>query len=300
MKKLFLYEIRTDGKSLLGALIKINSHGLIAQKIRPHEQVSHLKLKEYKDGFLNNRPQLSPIILGVVNDNFDVTLSEINTNAMVLQSSSADTICALSTETELLLLETIEALPELLLIDGHHRFAALQAINRPVLAWLVPIHQLSIESFIKVYQSSLCDELISKIINKFNMKQSSFDNENINLDCAHKKDLKKQINLYVKGRQFQIQVPQHRSYIETLTLFDAMLVETKLVLKTVFEYQPYLLDHIKNVYFNDHVIVTYTSLEHSELASQNKLLPIHTTCFKPKPADNSLTLLNTNVIHYVN
>lgn len=283
MDKLYLYEIDVGHRAVLGVLLKIDSQGIMAKKIQKHEKVNAVKIDEFRKHFSNGSKQLSPIILGASDKTFDVVLSELNMTTLSFDRSSRDKVRRVSFDTEVYLREKINQLPEFLLMDGHHRLDALQALNLPVYVWIVPSFKLSIASFIKLYQFSSCDRLVTNIMEKFNVQLRT------SIDTGYQQ---KQINFFIQGQYYQINVPNTQSFIEMLNQFDDVLMEENMELVVAVEHRVELFEEYKTTYFNHHIIVMHSPLEWPELESQTQLLPINSTCFKPKPAENSLVLLS--------
>jgi uncharacterized protein (DUF1015 family) len=266
----------------MGALLTMDSRGILAKKIHVHEQIDPIKANNFHKEFSNRTLQSTPIILGVFSREFDSILNgfKINTNAVNVTQN--EKVRLISNACKVNILELMHAEPELFLVDGHHRLNALQTLSKPIVAWVVSIDKLTIKSFIKVYYCKNINQVMSKINKKFNICGR--------LDLnRHTQD--KQIHVYSNGSVYQLQINNNDSYVDQLCDFDSILMQENLRLHTHVEYHPQQLEDLIQIYKTDYIITTHTALEHDEIM-HHQLLPIHTTCFNPKPAENSLLLFN--------
>lgn len=278
----FLYEILIENKQMTGVLLTIDSHDVFAKKIKDHEQIDAIKANNFLREFSNSTPQSSPIILGVFSLGFDRILNNFKMDTNAINLTQCEKLCLLNNECKDTVLKILHAEPELFLVDGHHRLNALKKLRKPIIAWIVSMDKLSIKSFIKVYRCKNIKQFMLKLNKKF--------------DICRKPDLNihtqgKQIHVYSNGCIYQLQKKNNDSFVEQLCDFDAMLTREKLALHMHIEYHPQQLEKLVKLYKTDYVITTHTALDHAEIM-HHQLLPIHTTCFYPKPSEKVLLVFN--------
>lgn len=265
-----------------GLILNMQSSDFLTEKIVHHEKVYSPKVASFYSQFSLNKIQHTPILLGFSSDEFDSILNLCKTDSQPIKLDKNERIWAVDNKNKHLLDRFLHQLPELLLIDGHHRFHALQALNQNICAWIVPFYKLSIGSFIKVFNYQQSENFYQRLEEKFSIMSAK--SLAINSPTS-------QINFYFKNKFYKISVDDSCSFIDLLCNFYSIIMQENLELTY---YQKYESDELLNLvksYSSDHFIVAHSTLKHSELFDSSILLPAHSTCFEPKPTNKSLSLL---------
>jgi uncharacterized protein (DUF1015 family) len=271
----YLYEVMLDTKMVSGLLFKLNLTPQTVNYVIPHENIDILKVSKYIEALLSGKLAELPIILGVTNKNYSDTLETCLPN---IHKNIVDD------DNTLVINQAISEIKEFILIDGHHRYTAVKQMleseqNIQLWCWVVPFYKLKVSSFVKVFNNSYDCINISKLIHaKYKISKTP-------PKCSKENSL--EIILYLDEHYYQLLSNTEKNFLDELDNIKNKLQQNNLILtenREIMHHNDYS-SIIKSI--NSGFLVLKHSLVTHEMVLQvvknGAVLPIHSTCFKPKP-----------------
>lgn len=279
----YLHEVTSATESVRGVLFKLNITSPDLNEFIPHEEVDILKVSRIKDALLSGELDSLPIIVGVIDDDFVDILREVD-----LSNVEMDKISTIAVNN------SISKENNLLLIDGHHRYTAAKramksGIPVSLWCWLVPFNKLQVYSFIKTFtwHSQI---KINQLVN-FKYKILLENPSDANIDILT-------IVLFLNGYFYQFTADSEKEFLYEMENLKSKLEENQLILVGKQE----VLDNDNRFITpneqENHLTLWHTLITHDmvlKVVKQGRVLPLHSTCFKPKPKCVPGALLELNL-----
>lgn len=288
-KKDKLLQVSSPKCIVSGPLLKLALSENLINKINPHEKINQKKVKALRDHFETGESQKTPIIVGVIDEKFNLFLSECFNFAKIIKEEHTDkqkeVLYHLPEIYYTQIKKIIAATNTLILIDGHHRyFALLDLFKKNILPylelniWLVPFSHLRIDGFVKFFNYS--DEAISNILKYIDKKYNKLEPIALPETLAPY-----EIRFFFNGYFYRQIVTTEEFFLLEMEFLSHIIDVAHLELITV----KILEDNepINGKYHPKEILLFHSTITHKMIlnaVAQKKCFPVHSTCFNPKPS----------------
>ncbi len=293
-----VYSAETIYGNLNGVICLLNIDQSKKINILLHERTVKEKVQSYFESFMQARVQFTPVLLAYdtydnIPDLVDVIKAFASTSSKKYCFSNKKFSITFSNEQSQIVFDYINAIPELYLIDGHHRYEAAKNLakkngSHTLVVMLVAKQRLLIDSFhrvVKLYSMNIKRDIISKISSTFDIEHTS------NLYIP--KDLTN-FGMYINNSWYKLS-PKRNSVCKICNTDNLV----KYLLDPIFNLSDKNCNKIE--YLNssqltflankqqDFIIFSLSPISIDEFTGRmrNKILFLpHSTCFLPKPDSN--------------
>jgi uncharacterized protein (DUF1015 family) len=267
--------ISHEGKEIFGIVCCQNIAHSPCLKIFQHELTSPQKIDLIKESIRLDKTQKTPIIVGYRSPHpLQKPVQQAKKKVIFREAIDQQyhTIFELDAESQKLIQSILREKNTFLLLDGHHRFQALKTnYSGPekIMLWIVPIEDMQVKMFLKILTLSNHE--------KFNQ----YLTQHQLIKTPHKKT--SELSLYYQGNFLRF--PLIDKFIQDCE-------ENQLITK--IDYYPCatqeelqrLLKDLKDK-SNQFLLLPQriTGKVFVNAMKKEKLLPMHSTCFLPKPIE---------------
>lgn len=267
----YLHKVTTDSEMIKGILFNLNITQQNLKNFRPHEDIDISKANRITEALLSGNLHKQPIIAGATHDDFSKLLDQYRQCDLSILAKPND-----GSDID----QAIYKITELILIDGHHRYAAankalLLGKSVSLWCWIVPFEKLKLHSFVKVFTKHNSID-INKLINdkyKESAVEPEFDGNGL------------EIVLFLHSTYYQFLAKFEEEFLIEMERLKAKLNEDHLIL---IQGQEVECSNHDTLAIEGSLIMWHSQITHKmvlNVVNRGTVLPLHSTCFKPKPEE---------------